>query len=200
MAKYPEATNRQAPAFCIKCFSFGVKKILFHKTNNTKMDWKILLLSFSVVFALNSCGGGSQNQAADGQTAEEPVTPEMEEQNKLWAEVMRVHDEIMPKMSDINRLSREIKLKMENNGQIEQGLIAEMHATLQRLAKADEDMWAWMHNLQQLPELRKTKSHEEILNYLEQERVAIEDVKKTMTESIQMGEKVLTVLETGGKE
>ena len=38
---------------------------------------------------------------------------EQSAQEKLWDEMMAVHDEVMPKMGDLNRLSRNIRAQLD---------------------------------------------------------------------------------------
>ncbi|MEM9990929.1 MAG: hypothetical protein AAF738_04140 [Bacteroidota bacterium] len=106
---------------------------------------------------------------------------EQEQQTVLWYEMMEVHDEVMPRISEVNRLSRNLK-KMKDN--IPYILTSEYQKALQNLEAAEDGMMEWMVELQQLDEMRKTMRHEEIMAYLNKEKERIEQVSKDIKGSI----------------
>jgi len=104
---------------------------------------------------------------------------------------MAVHDEVMPKMGDLNRLSRGIRAQMDTVPPIDTLLKLQQLDLLIRLEKADEGMMVWMKELKILDELRATKSHQEIIRYLESEKVRIGAVRDSMLASIEAGKAAL---------
>lgn len=127
-----------------------------------------------------SCGGGSV------------AAPEAEEQ-KLWDEMMAIHDEVMPAMGDIFKYSKGLKTYLDST-EVDAALEAEIEAILEQLDKADEGMMDWMAELKQPGELKKTLSEKEVLDYLKKESEKIKVVKTQMEESIEEGEKMLKKL------
>ncbi len=112
-------------------------------------------------------------------------------QEKLWDEMMVVHDEVMPKMGDLNRLSRNIRSQLDTVPPIDTLQKLQQLDLLIRLGKAEEGMMAWMSELEILDDLRATKSHKEIIRYLEAEKQRIGAVRDSMLAGIEAGEKAL---------
>lgn len=146
------------------------------------MRIKSFFLSFAVAMLAFACGGGASDQSQP----EDPTT--LEEQK--WEEVMAVHDEVMPKMSEINRLSRSLRDYKENQETIDPQAEQRIDAAIQELSTAEERMWDWMNNLKQLDGLREQQSHEEIMNYLNEEKTAIDQVRDEMMSAIEEAEKL----------
>lgn len=116
---------------------------------------------------------------------------EQSTQEKLWDEMMVVHDEVMPKMGDLNRLSRDIRAQLDTVPPIDTLLKLQQLDLLIRLGKAEEGMMAWMSDLKLLDDLRATKSHKEIIQYLETEKQRIGAVRDSMLVGIEAGEAAL---------
>lgn len=113
---------------------------------------------------------------------------EQSAQEKLWDEMMVVHDEVMPKMGDLNRLSRDIRAQLDTVPPIDTLKKLQQLDLLIRIGKAEEGMMAWMSELKLLDDLRATKSHKEIIQYLEAEKQRIGAVRDSMLVGIEAGE------------
>ncbi len=116
---------------------------------------------------------------------------EQSTQEQRWEDMMAVHDEVMPKMGEINRISRAIRAQMDTVPPIDTLLKLQQLDLLIRLGKAEESMMVWMNELEVLDDLRATKSHQEILRYIDSEKKRIDAVRDSMTASIQAGEAAL---------
>ncbi len=136
------------------------------------MNFKFILLALAFLAVLSAC---SNNQAQEA------------EQQKLWDEMMVVHDEVMPKMSDINALSKQMEAATADTALTDELRDATRKA-LYDLQAADKAMWDWMYGLQQLPDLRNGKKHEDIMQYLQDEIGKITEVKNAMLGSIEAAE------------
>ncbi len=110
-------------------------------------------------------------------------------QQKAWDEMMVVHDEVMPRMSEINSLGKTIQGALADTS-LDVELRAAADKVLDDLVAADKAMWDWMYDLQQLPDLRQNAKHDAIMNYIGEETVKIEAVKTLMLGSIENGKKV----------
>jgi len=133
----------------------------------------------------------SGNSDAAREQAETGPTPEEQREEQLWEEVMAIHDDVMPEMADINRLTKEMDalLQTQQLSDLERAQVIE---TMQELDKAGEGMWTWMNELKQLEPLRaEGKSHESIMTYLREEKAAIEQVRHDMRSSIEKGKALL---------
>jgi succinate dehydrogenase flavin-adding protein (antitoxin of CptAB toxin-antitoxin module) len=118
------------------------------------------------------------------------ATPEEIEQNALHESLYAIHDEVMPKMSQINRVSRSLKEYKEEN-KLDSLQRTQIEAALTKLEQADEGMMDWMHNYKKPSKWRGEKSHEEIMTYLKAEKDKIVEVKNMMESSISEGESLL---------
>ncbi len=112
-----------------------------------------------------------------------PAEKEVAEQ-KAWDYMMSIHDEVMPRMSEINSLAKSVQsITADSTTSI--AVKTEGEKQLESLSEADNAMWDWMYALRQLPELRSSGSHEETMKYLGRETVRIADVKTLMLKSIE---------------
>lgn len=147
---------------------------------NAMKNSLFFLLLFAVPFFTGCNSSGS---------AEKAPNPEEVEQ-KLWDEMMVIHDEVMPAMGDIFKYSKTLKTHLENT-EVEPAVATEIEATIETLNQADDGMMDWMAELKQLSELRKNMEHEAIVEYLKTETDKIKSVKKQMEESLEEGEKMV---------
>lgn len=109
-----------------------------------------------------------------------------QEEDTLRNEVFAIHDEVMPKMSEIVQLKGGL-IEMPTDSTNE----AEVKAAHSHLEKAEDAMMQWMNNFTAPEKLRDTKSHEEIMAYLQNEKVAIIKVKDDMNSSIEAAKRIL---------
>lgn len=121
-----------------------------------------ILLSITLIFILNVSCDNTQ-------------TKEVDQVKQLWDEMMVIHDEVMPKTSEIVRLQKQLK-EQENT-----------EAIVQQLADAEESMWTWMNGLKQYEKIEQMDKAEAI-EYLKASKAEIEKVKQQMLESIDAGQ------------
>lgn len=104
-------------------------------------------------------------------------------QDALYEEVMKIHDDVMPKVADISRLS--LQLKKEKKSIPDSVSVESYDDIISELDGAEKAMYDWMRDFK-LPENDSEKS-----GYLEKEKVAIEKVRDRMLESITRANKFL---------
>jgi regulator of replication initiation timing len=150
------------------------------------------------LLALTTGCGGSAN--AEQSPAEKGASKLVAAEEKLWDEVMEIHDEVMPKMTEINRLSKQLKDAMANN-QVAATDTSEVKKVIAALTKADEGMWDWMHNLKQLDRVQAEEAnHEDVMKYLRGEKVAMVRVRMDMINSIETAQKMVNYLDLKPQE
>ncbi len=110
-----------------------------------------------------------------------------QEQQK-WDEIMAVHDEVMPKMSDINRLSEDLTARVStpDSIQMEEQKIIRNH--IQGLTNAENGMMDWMGNVRQLDDVRAETDHAGVMKYLDEEKKKVDELKQQMLQSIESAE------------
>ncbi len=84
--------------------------------------FQVWILGLTLV--LTACSGNSEK---------------VDEFNELFGQVMQVHDEVMPKMGEVQSLSAQLKTIADTTANK-----ATYDAALAQLKEADEDMEAWM--------------------------------------------------------
>ena len=112
-------------------------------------------------------------------------------QEALKKEIFMIHDEVMPKTSEINRLQRKIRAVVKDNPALDSASQQKISDVQVQLEKAHDEMMVWMNNFKSPAKLRASKSHEEIIQYLEDEKSKIELVRVNMLSSIEAGEALL---------
>jgi hypothetical protein len=147
----------------------GVTKL--QKMRNTFL---LLLLGLSLSFTACDNGESAAQEAA-------------------FKTMMDVHDEVMPKMGEINRLSRELKALETAADNTNRDLLGEIDGAIRALEKADQGMMGWMNmnGGNKLAKLQEEMSHDEIMAYIKAEEENILQVKEDMLTSIEQGKRVL---------
>ena len=115
-----------------------------------------LLISIFIITSLLSCRENHSN-------------PEVQ---ALYDEVMFVHDEVMPEMSTIHRLKKQIRKLPEQDSLC--------YDLIKQLDEADEAMMSWMAQFK----TDKEASDQEKINYLKEEKNKITEVSRLMKTSI----------------
>lgn len=113
--------------------------------------------------------------------------------------MMSIHDEVMPRMSEINTLAKSVETIMADSTMTAEKKTA-CEQQLEALSQADNAMWDWMYGLKQLPELRQSGNHEETMKYIGRETVRIADVKTIMLKSIEQARVFVSQNAKAGKE
>ncbi len=103
------------------------------------------------------------------------------DESKINKEIMAVHEEIMPKMSEINRLKRQLgrykDLVSEDNAEMKDSLIN----TILMLSKMEDGMSDWMdHYKYPNPDV----THEEMIKYLTGQRDSVKHLSDDIYMSI----------------
>lgn len=114
------------------------------------------------------------------------------EQQQAWDEVMVVHDEVMPKTADVNRLTAQLRTKVAALDSTQQETKTSMMDAIQALERADEGMMSWMSEVQDPEILRgENKTHEEIMRYLNDEKKKVGQVRDDIVTALERGNQLL---------
>ena len=122
----------------------------------------------------NDNGQDSQNSNNSGNQA-------------LYDEVMKVHDEVMPKMNDIYKLKEELKKDIANAPDLVEKKRKEIESAIVQLDAASESMMDWMRNFDPLPD---SSGEEKARQYLEEQKLKVDRVKETMLQAIEKAEEL----------
>lgn len=114
--------------------------------------------------------------------------PSQEEELQLLKdEVLTIHDEIMPKMSELRRTRKDLLFLADSLMESNPDRAAMLTTVADEIGKANESMMEWMRAYK--PDFKGTD--EEIRQYLESQKVTIQKVKVDMLESLNKGKVVL---------
>ncbi len=128
---------------------------------------------------------GCESKAVEKSDGKEFNRPESE---KLQKEVERIHDEIMPEMSTIERLRDSIETTLAlKNDQLSEEVIQQLIRAKDGLVSADKAMWDWMYNYK--PANYKVES--DLVAYLVEQRISIKEVQNQMMNSMQYAQSTL---------
>lgn len=109
------------------------------------------------------------------------------ENQQLMDEVMQVHDEMMPKMSQVNQLQQkmlEMAKSSKNKYQKEQYL-----AVAKELSDAENAMFAWM---EQFPSNLDSLAAPNIKTILEEQKTSVIRMKEQMANALKKSDDVIT--------
>lgn len=121
--------------------------------------------------------------------------PENARQEALKKEVFVIHDDVMPKTAEINRIQRKLRAVIKEDTTLDADSKKNITLALLQLERAHDSMMVWMNNFKSPAKLRSSRSHEEILEYLEGEKLKIEQVRDSMLNSIEVGNQLLNSLD-----
>ncbi len=99
------------------------------------------------------------------------------EKSTLEQEVIAVHDEVMPKLGELNKDRRNLQDILKNT--TDENVKAELLQAITALEKADDGMMDWM------ADWKVPSNVEEQKPYLEKEIIRIKKVKTDMLESME---------------
>lgn len=94
---------------------------------------------------------------------------------------METHDEVMPRMGEIEQLKREIRNEIAQTPDMVAERKAKLEQIISNLDSASFAMMDWMHKFNPLPDSAR---QEDAKAYLETEMERIKKVKEKMLESI----------------
>ena len=101
---------------------------------------------------------------------------------ELYDEVMKVHDEVMPKMDDIYKYKVRLKKQITDDPAMAPEKEKTIEAVILKLDSASDGMMVWMRNFNPLPD---SLGVEQARSYLEEEKKKVVKVKEDMLEAIE---------------
>jgi hypothetical protein len=140
------------------------------------------LFNSSRIPFLTACQQKSEHDGHEGHDAHAQDKTETSENQKLYNEVMKVHDEVMPKMNDIHKLKMAIKERIEKNQNLSTVERMKLDAMYAKLDSANDGMMVWMREFRPLPD---SVGEEKAKKYLENEMERVQKVRQNMLNAIE---------------
>ncbi|HEX6891387.1 MAG TPA: hypothetical protein VF141_11845 [Chryseolinea sp.] len=102
----------------------------------------------------------------------------------LYDEVMKVHDEVMPKMDHMYQLKGQLKEKIDNTPGMADDKKKEIEGKILQLDSASEGMMVWMRQFNPLPDsLGEEQAREYLEGEMEKIKKVRDDVRKALEEA-----------------
>lgn len=140
---------------------------------------KASLIVIVAAVCFYSCGrkseDHSQHNQHEGSATADPNKP-------LSDSVMDVHNQVMPKMGEIIRLTESLRDKVAKTPDMSAAKKQEIEAAIDSLDAASEGMMDWMHKFK--PE---AQADDQVRQYLKNELVRVAIVKQRMLSAIEKG-------------
>ncbi|MCX7638196.1 MAG: hypothetical protein N2044_10175, partial [Cyclobacteriaceae bacterium] len=124
------------------------------------------------LFMIAACSGSGNKQE---KKTEEPF-------QYLYDKVMDIHDEVMPRMDEIQKIKRQLQEKLKNSKDLAEEKRKELEQKIALLDSASRAMMNWMHEYH--PEYYEGDS---LRIYLENEVERVTRVKELMLDAIKKG-------------
>ncbi|MBT1703864.1 hypothetical protein [Chryseosolibacter indicus] len=107
------------------------------------------------------------------------------ENQALYNEVMKIHDEVMPKMEDIHRKKEALKNRIAENASMPEDQKQKIEATIAKLDSAGEGMMVWMRQFNPIPD---SAGEEKAREYLETEMEKVKKVREDILQALKQAE------------
>lgn len=135
---------------------------------------------FFIILLLGACNTKSNNGEDSHIEHESP-------NQALYNEVMKIHDEVMPKMNDIYKIKEELKKDIANAPDMVETKKKNMESAILKLDGASEAMMDWMRNFDPLPD---SLGEDTARKYLEEQKLKVEKVKEDMLQALEEAERL----------
>jgi hypothetical protein len=142
-----------------------------------------LLRVMIIGLMLSACGQKSHDHSMH--EASTPDTTADGGNAALRDEVMKIHDEVMPKLDNIFQLKEKLKTKIAETPGLAEAKKKEIEATIAKLDSAHEGMMVWMRQFDPMADSLTVEKKRE---YLEGEKVKVDKVRKDIYEALSQGE------------
>jgi hypothetical protein len=102
----------------------------------------------------------------------------------LYNEVMKVHDEVMPKMDDLYKAKERLKDSIANTPDLAEAKKQEIELLIAELDSASDGMMIWMRQFQPLEDsLGEEKAREYLENEMERVKKVREDINEALSKA-----------------
>jgi len=142
------------------------------------ISWKFLFLFLIIISGCQQKvkeTGDHEHDATSGDVVETSGNQE------LYNQVMKIHDEVMPKMENIHRSKQELKEKISKNPKITEVERIKIDALIAKLDSAGEGMMIWMREFRPIPD---SLGEEKAREYLENEMERVKRVRENIIQAL----------------
>lgn len=131
--------------------------------------------------SFTGCGKKTEDHAHHHEATE---TSAANPNKALYDSVMDVHNEVMPKLEDIYKMTESLKDKVAKTPSLSAAQKQQIQTAVDSLDKAADGMMVWMR---QFKPLDGTADQQEARDYLHQEMIKVTKVKTDILTSLEKG-------------
>lgn len=135
-----------------------------------------------LVLSFWSCKNAKEDASAPEQASD--AVEELSPNFALHEEVMKIHDEVMPKLDNIYRKKEELKTMITSD--MPDDRKKQIEATIAKLDSASDGMFTWMNKYNPIPD---SLGEEKARVYLENEMENIKRVRADILQALEEAEK-----------
>lgn len=144
------------------------------------IDMKHLFYFFtlSIIVISASCGSKTEHTHQEGSTTGST-------NDALYDEVMKIHDEVMPKMNDLYKMKEALKKQLSETPDVADDKRKELEAEIAKLEEASKSMMVWMREFNPPAD---SLGEEVVRQYLEGQLEAVKKVKESIQQALPEGQ------------
>lgn len=133
-----------------------------------------IIVAFFICLMAIACQRKSGDKEPDHEAVEESPN------QALYDEVMRIHDEVMPKMNDLHNAKTSLRTRLELPG-LDENERQQIQNKISRIDSASESMMVWMRHFNPIPD---STGEDKARAYLESELVKVKEVEKKILDAL----------------
>jgi hypothetical protein len=146
---------------------------------------KLIILSFCIsVLALGCKEKSHEKDMHEEHNHEAADAVDVSENQMLYNEVMKIHDEVMPKMEDMHKRKQALKKKLEEPN-VSADQKKQIQTRINQLDSAGESMMVWMREFNPIPD---SAGEEKAREYLENEMERVKKVRENILTALKDNE------------
>lgn len=117
------------------------------------------------------CGSKAEHDHAEENAGTESTN------DALYDEVMRIHDEVMPKMNDLYKIKEDLKKQLSETADLTEEKRQELEAQIAKVEEASKSMMVWMREFNPPAD---SLGEEVVKQYLQEQLEAVKKVKENI--------------------
>lgn len=149
----------------------------------TSLQYPLIILMLFMI----ACGSSEQTKDKNDLYDKEIITIDKDANDQLMAEVMEIHDEVMPEMGSIRRTRKALLNKLENTK--DEAVAVVLQEQADKLDESHEAMMVWMRQFN--PTQGESQSDSTYYVYLQDQKQKMIEVRDLMVNSLKEGKALL---------
>jgi hypothetical protein len=142
-----------------------------------------LFIKFFLIVLIAAWGCKEKSHDHSEHDPEAADAVDISENQVLYNEVMKIHDEVMPKLEDIHKKKEALKNQIASTPNMPEAEKKQIEAKILQLDSAAESMMVWMREFNPLPDSTgEEKAREYLENQMEKVKTVRENILRALKE------------------